>query len=421
MREKLIICGKLFDGIHDDLQEKMEILIEGNVIKEVGKNLSYSSGAEVIDLSELTVTPGMIDAHVHTDILDWREYWQNIPLRSDAFYTLSHLHTAMRSLERGFTTVRAHSAAPSDYGIADVKKMINRGAFAGARLNITCHLLGTPGSHCDNGQSLAGNPNYALRTQSPHIGSGADFFRNAVRNEVKFGSDFIKLFLSGGFSTPNDGPEDQQMCDEEIEAVISTARALRKPTTAHVYAPHLMQKLIHYGITGMEHGALMDEETARMFEETDTYLVPTFCPYDDVIAGDEASLKKKTPEFREKLIHYGKWLKEGRKIIIDSKIRLGYGTDLVAVDQCYEGWREYQSWMDSGMEPFRILKAATSVNAEILQMNRYIGTIEPGKYADIAGWHRDLLTDPKALSQCDFVMKDGIVYPTVYAEKEIEE
>lgn len=417
MGQKIILCGKLFDGIHEDFLENEQILIEGNLIKEVGKNITPPEGAEVIDLSHLTVTPGMIDAHVHSDILDWREFWQNIPLRSDAFYTLSHLNTAQKALERGFTTIRCHSVVPSDYGIVDVKRMINRGVFSGARLNVACHLLGTPGSHCDFGQSFSENPRFGLLTQSPNIGSGPDFFRNAVRNEVKYGADFIKMFLSGGFSTPNDGPEDQQMCDEEIEATLSTARALRKPSTAHVYAPHLMQKLIHYGITGMEHGALMDEETARMFEETDTYLVPTFCPYDDVIAGDEESLAKKSPEFREKLCYYGKWLTESRKIIVDSKIRLGYGTDFVAVNQCYEGWWEYASWMKSGMEPFRILKAATSVNAKILEMDRYIGTIEPGKYADIAAWHRDLLTDPKALSQCDFVMKDGEVYPAVYSER----
>lgn len=413
MSRKWIRCGKLFDGIHEELLEGQEIVVEGNQIVEVGKDL-YRGGEEVIDLSHLTVTPGMIDAHIHSDILDWREYWQNIPFRSDAFYTLSHLHTAQRSLERGFTTIRCHSASARDYGIADVKQMIRRGAFKGSRLCIACHMLGTPGSHADSGQSFSGNPQYALLTQGINIGTGADFFRNAVRNEVKFGADFIKLFISGGFSTPNDGPEDQQMCDEEIEAVISTAKALRKPVTAHVYAPELMNKLMDYGITGMEHGALMDEETARRFERTDTYLVPTFVPYDDIIAGDEESLKKKSPQFRRKLEIYGKRLKESRQIIIDSKIRLGYGTDLVAVDQCYESWHEYESWMRSGMDSYRILKAATSVNARILGMEDKIGTIEPGKEADIAGWHRDLLTDPLALKECNFVMKEGTVYEAAY-------
>lgn len=342
--------------------------------------------------------------------------WQNIPFFSDSYTTLAHLNTAQKELERGFTTIRAHSTTPN-FSVVDVKRMINAGVFPGARMNVAPRMLGTEGSHVDGGQSYSTNPNVGLLLQRSNVGSGPDFFRKAVRDDVKYGADFVKLFVSGGFSTPNDGPEDQQVDDDEMQAFLNTANALRKPSTAHVYAPKLMQKLIRYGITGMEHGALMDEETARMFENTDTYLVPTFCPYDDIIAKDEESLAKKTPEFRKKLEYYGEWLKESRKIIVNSNIRMGFGTDFVAVHQAWEGCWEYASWLNSGMDPYRTLKAATIENAKILEMDNIIGTIEPGKLADISGWHRDLLTDPMALSQCDFVMKDGVVYPTVYNVK----
>ena len=413
-KTKLLHCGKLFDGIHDQLRSNVDILVEGEFIKEVGRNLPITSDVAEIDLSTLTVTPGMIDAHIHSDILDWRTFWQNIPYFSDAHTTLVHLHTAQRCLERGFTTIRSHPTNPN-FTTVDVKNLIDKGVFPGARMHVACRLLGTPGSHIDNGQSYRGNPMAGLKLQACNIGTGPDFFRNAVRNDVKYGADFVKLFLSGGFSTPNDGPEDQQMEDDEIEAFITTANALHCPSTAHVYAPVLMQKLIKYGITGMEHGSLMDEETAQLFEKTDTYLVPTFCPYDDIIAGDEDSLAKKSPAFRKKLRYYGEWLKEGRKVIINSNICLGYGTDLVAVHQCYESWHKYASWLNSGMDPYRALKAATSVNARILNMSDKIGTIEPGKYADISAWHRNLLKDPNALSECDFVMKGGTVYSSVYS------
>lgn len=416
--KKLLHCGKLFDGIHEELFENMDILIEGNVIKEVGKNLPKASDVEYIDLSALTVTPGMIDAHVHSDILDWRTYWQQKPFCSDSFFALSHLNTAQKELERGFTTIRVHSIAPN-FSAVDVKRMIDNHVFPGARMNVAVRLLGTPGSHIDLGQDYSRNPIVGMQLQKSNIGSGPDFFRNAVRDDVKYGADFVKLFVSGGFSSPNDGPEDQQVDDDEIKAFLDTANALKKPSTAHVYAPKLMQKLIKHGITGMEHGALMDEETARMFVNTDTYLVPTFCPYDDVIAADEASLEKKSPEFRKKLKFYGEWLRDSRKILLNSDIRMGYGTDFVAVHQCWESCWEYDSWLKSGMDPYRTLKAATSVNAKILEMDSLIGTIEPGKLADIAGWHRDLLKDPLALTQCDFVMKDGVVYPTVYNVKDI--
>lgn len=413
MKRKIIHCGKLFDGVHEELYENRDILVEDNRIAEVGKNLPCGADVEEIDLSGLTVTPGMIDAHVHSDILDWRVYWTKRVQLSDAHFTLAHLNTAQKELERGFTTIRVHATVPN-FSVADVKKLIDQNVFPGARMNIAVRLLGTPGGHIDGGQSYASNPAVGLQLQASNIGSGPDFFRNAVRNDVKYGADFVKLFVSGGFSTPNDGPEDQQVDDEEMQAFLNTANALRKPSTAHVYAPKLMQKLMKYGITGMEHGALMDEETARMFENTDTYLVPTFCPYDDVIATDEESLAKKSPGFRRKLKYYAQWLQDSRKVLVNSNIRMGYGTDFVSVHQCWESCWEYASWLNSGMDPYRTLKAATSINAEILEMEDKIGTIEPGKLADISGWHRDLLKDPMALSQCDFVMKDGVVYSTVY-------
>ncbi|MDR1482803.1 MAG: amidohydrolase family protein [Synergistaceae bacterium] len=408
---QVIVCGKLFDGRHDELFEHMEIGIEDSVITEVGKNLSRAGGTSVIDLSHLTVTPGMIDAHVHSDIFTWKRVW-DIVTRSSTWCCLGHLHTAQRCLERGFTTIRCHALGDQGYGAVDVKKAIDAGYFHGARMIVACHMLGTIGSHADYSQIFSENPRLSELAQGAVIGTGADFFRAAVRREVKYGSDFIKLFMSGGFSTPNDGPEDQQLSDEEAEAIISTAKRLGKPTTAHVYAPPLMQKLIKLGITGMEHGAMMDEETAAMFEKTDTYLVPTFCPYNEIINLDEENLAKKPPFFQKKLRQYAERLKSGRQIIAKSKIRLGYGTDFVAVHECYESWYEYQSWIRAGMDPFRVLRAATSVNARILEADEKIGIIEPGKLADISGWSRDLLNDEDALRECGFVMKGGTVYPT---------
>lgn len=172
-----------------------------------------------------------------------------------------------------------------------------------------------------------------------------------------------------------------------------------------------MRKLIEFGITGMEHGSLMDEETAKLFEDSGTYLVPTFMPYEDIVHNDEESLAQKSPEYRNKLRFYQDRIRKGREIIVNSKIRLGYGTDMVSVHNNYESGWEYGAWMASGMDPFRILHAATRVNAEICEIADRVGTIEPGKLADIAGWRRNLLKDPDALRDCSFVMKEGRRYP----------
>ncbi|MEK4495966.1 amidohydrolase family protein [Ureibacillus sp. FSL W8-0352] len=408
-----IKCGKLYDGIKAELQENMEILIEGEKIVAVGRNLSFPEGTEIIDLSDATVTPGMIDAHVHPQFFDWRDTYNDTIYYSDGWRALAVANTVKKSLAGGFTTIRSVGWFREDYAL-DVKRAVEKGYIEGARLIVAPHFMCTPGSHGDMTQIVSTNPHLAdyLQSNYPGCGSGPDFFVNAVRREVKLGADFIKIMATGGFATPNDSPEDIQMNDQEFKAIIDTANELGIPTTAHAYAPNLIQKLVKFGITGIEHGALMDEETARMMEEHGTYLVPTFMPYEDAIHGDEASITKKSPEFQRKLKIYKERLVKGREVIINSKIKLGYGTDFVTVHNAYEhGW-EYWAWLNNGMDPFRALAAATRINAEICEINDIVGTIEVGKLADISAWKRDLLKDPYALMDCAFVMKSGKVYPT---------
>ena len=276
----------------------------------------------------------------------------------------------------------------------------------------------TTGSHGDSSQQAQSNPTLSqyLCSTYPAMGSGPDFFRDSVREQVKYGADLVKIMSAGGFSTPNDTPDDEQMSDEEMQTIIDTAHKLHKKVTAHVYAAPSIIKLANMGIDELQHCSLITEEAANLLEKKNIPIVPTFCPYDEIVRLDEENLKKKDPAFQEKLRFYAPRLVEGREVIINSNIKLGYGSDLVSVRRSYEGAYEYESWMLSGMNPFRILKAATAINAELLEINDKVGTIEPGKLADISAWKRDLLKDPKAILDCAFVMKDGIVYETEKTE-----
>ena len=253
------------------------------------------------------------------------------------------------------------------------------------------------------------NPEISDILQHPYIGNGKDFFRNQVRRETKYGSDFIKVFISGSFLSPDAGPDVCYLADDEIKTIINTSHELGKPVTAHVYPCHMMRKLLKMGIDGMEHGSLMDEKTAELFEKSNTYLVPTFSAYQDIIDGNENLLNRNTEDAKIKLCKYASRLKKSRQIIINSKIRLGFGSDLCSIHQPYESCYEYKSWIRNGMGAIRTLKAATAVNAAILGLEDKIGTLEAGKQADIAGWHRNL-DDEDALFDCSFVMKDGIEY-----------
>ena len=403
-----ILCGKLYDGIHDALQEHREILIKDKYIVEVGECVSTPEECKVVDLSHLTVTPGMIDAHVHASFFDWREIDKDAVYYSDAMRALAVSECARRALSGGFTTIRHIGWFQEDYSL-DVKRAIEAGFLEGARMVVAPHFLCAPGSHGDSTQKIATNPKLSrfLENCYPTMGSGAEFFRDAVRHEVKLGADFIKIMATGGFFTPNDSPEDKQLSYEELKAIIETAHSLHTTVTAHAYTTELVQTLAELGIDGIEHASLIDEKTAGILEEKDIYVVPTFCPYDEIVLLDEEKLAQKSPEFQSKLRYYRDNLVESREILKKSKLRLGYGTDLVVGYQNYECGREYSAWLRNGMDAFRALKAATAVNADILGISDKVGTIEPGKYADLAAWRRDLLTDDKALLDCAFVMKEG--------------
>lgn len=407
-----VVCGKLYDGIRDEIRGKSEILIEDGVILEVGEHTVSPTGTRIIDLSGLTVTPGMIDAHVHASFFDWREIPKDTVYYSDGMRALAAAECARKALAGGFTTIRHVGWFREDYSL-DVKRAVDAGFIRGARMIVAPHFLCTPGSHGDPSQSVATNPALSgfLEKQYPTMGSGAEFFRDAVRHEVKIGADFIKIMATGGFFTPNDSPEDKQLSDEEMAAIIETAHALNRTVTAHAYTGDLITTLAELDIDGIEHASLIDKDTIRLLEEKDIYVVPTLCPYDEIVLLDEEKLAEKSPEFQRKLRHYRDRLVESRRMLFESSIRFGYGTDLVVGYQNYECGREYSAWLRNGISPYRALRAATAENARILGISDRVVTIEPGKLADLAGWSRDLLTDDKALLDCAFVMKEGVEYP----------
>lgn len=415
---KIILCGRLYDGVDREWKENQKILVENERIAAVGSSVPEPEGAQYIDLSRYQVTPGMIDAHMHMDFYDWHTVRQEVYDNSEQAKALAVLRCARKCLERGFTTVRHMGGITSNsYGVLDVKRAIEKGYHSGSRIVAAPMFICSPGSHGDLSQGYSGNPEISslLQKERSTVGNGADFFVDAVRRQIKYGSDFIKIMATGGFFTPYDNPMQQQLNDEELSAIIRTAHEWGKTVTAHVYTNELMQKLIRMGIDGMEHGSLMNRETAAMIEDKGIYLVPTFCPYEEAVHYDPEAIKLKQPEFRRKLELYKDMLQAGREVICASKIRLGFGTDFVANHQNYESGYEYEAWRKSGMDPFRTLEAATRINAQILGLDKEIGTLEAGKLADISAWNRDLMSDPKALLDCAFVMKEGVIYETVSA------
>ena len=417
-KQYYIICGKFFDGINMELKENIRIITEGKNILSVGEKLACPSDAEIVDLSELTVTPGLIDSHVHYEFVGPATFSTYAITDTDEMKALNTVHNAMESLQRGFTTIRTTGTAFRGFGCMDAKRAIDRGMFPASRMIVAPHALGISGGHWDFSVFYMNTNPYVceLLEQPFAFGAGAYAFKQLVRKQVKYGADFIKIMAAGGFASPGDDPGEMQLDREEIKAIIDTAKLCSKPVAAHAYTSETIDLLIELGISEIEHGTLMKPHTANLIEEKDIYYVPTIfslMPPDE--DSDLSKLPPKSPAYERKLAKYGAQLSESRKVVIDliknSKATIGLGSDIVALYSNCDSWREFKAWRDIGIGPLRTLVAATSANAKIIGRND-LGAITAGKTADIAGWGRDIMTDHKAVSECDFVMKEGIIYKT---------
>lgn len=415
MSQYFMKCGKLFDGVEQVLRENVNIRIADGRIVEIGESLACPADAEVLDLSHLTVTPGLIDAHVHFDFVDPRTFDHYAYRCSDEMKALNILYCAQKSLQGGFTTVRVIGTSMNGYGSVDVREAIANRRFPASRLVVAPHYLGVSGGHGDSSSFLSTNPALSneMEALNPTTGHGADFYKQAVRKEVKYGADLIKIMATGGFASPNDDPGDCQLDQEELRAILDTAKQLHRPVTAHAYTADLIRNLVELGIDGIEHGSLIDAETCDLMQEKGVYLCCTFQPYEEAVHLDEKMLARKSKHFVKKLLKYGSQLRASRELVVkrilEEKMIIGYGTDMVSVYDNFDCWREFATWRRSGIPALRTLKAATSVNAAIVG-NDEIGVLAPGKLADIAGWSRDIENDVEAISTCDFVMKEGVIY-----------
>ncbi|MDW7669830.1 MAG: amidohydrolase family protein, partial [Bacillota bacterium] len=384
----LIKCGKLFDGINLCIKDNIEILVDKGLIVDISKNIPLRNNIKIIDLTENLVTPGLIDAHIHPEFFEWKKLYNDYHKYTDEWIALAALYTAQKTLERGFTTIRVMGSLSREYGLLDVKNSINSGYFNASKIIVSPHSFSSTGGHGDLSQIVKTNPNISSVLSSKSIGSGVDFFTEATRRSIKYGADFIKIIVSGGFSTSGDSPYEQQLNDDELIAIISTARERDIPVTAHAYTPKIIKKLIKFGINGIEHGSLIDDETAGIMEEKGVYLVPTFSPFDKIILDESIGGINKNKSFEDKLVKYKEELIKGREIILKSKIKLGLGSDHVYSYNSYESWREYKSWVDNGINPLVALRSATSINAEILGIDNR-GSLKKGNKADIVAWNKN--------------------------------
>lgn len=400
----------LIDGTGAARVENAVLLIDGDRITAVGKaaSLSIPPGARVIDLEGYTILPGLMDCHVHIsgapgdggDTQKLRESEAH-----EAIYSVAH---AKITLDAGFTTIR--NVGAGNYSDAALRDLIAKGVVPGPRMYVATRGVGATGGHADiNGWNPALNlPGYA------QIADGVDELRKAIRTQIKYGADVIKITATGGVLSAGTSLDEQQYTLEELQAVVETAGNLGVKVAAHAHSPAGMNDAIRAGVASIEHGSLVDDEGIELMLEHGTYLVPTLYTLDFIIEEGEAW---GIPQYSiDKAASMAVQQRERLRKAYEAGVKFAYGTD-AAVFPHGRNAKDFQILVEElGVPSMAAIRMATLDSAELIGIAEDVGTLEPGKWADVIAVAGNPLDDITLLEDVRFVMKGGEVYKSPAAK-----
>ena len=392
-----IRAGRLLDVRTGKTAVNVFILIESDRIVSIGE--SAPPGAEIIDLSNKTVLPGLVDCHVHL-LLNWKDQSSAAVVRmSSAQGALWGLHNLQAYLNQGFTTLRDAGEYDAGYGQLALRNSINSGLIQGPRLVSAGSLISVTGGHGD-ADSLA--PDFAL-PRRPNIADTIPEISVAVRRDLKYGADWIKLMASGGVGDPLSDFSVQELSEEQMAVAVEVAHRAHKRVMAHAEGTDGIKAAARAGVDSIEHGTMLDEEGAELMVAKRIWLVPTLNTFQ---MGVEAGLANgQDPIMLEKGKTILKYQQPAFELALKHHLKIAFGDD----DDPDYVKREFGALVRGGMKPIDALQAATIRGSELLGLQNQVGTIEPGKLADIIAVEGDPLEDIKAMNNVVFVMKGGQV------------
>jgi imidazolonepropionase-like amidohydrolase len=403
----LLKNGRLFDGINADCPNGIEVLVEQGVIREVSDKPVKASHARVIDLEGRTLIPGLIDAHVHAYFSDMN--WQKTDAAGEAYRTAHAVRMLGFALDCGFTTVR--DIGGGDYGLwrAIEDRLIRapRFLYAGKMISMTgghgdTRLIND--SRHNQGYCSCGDAN-SLNV----VADGVDACIKAAREELRRGAHCIKVMASGGVASPTDPIWMNQYRDEEIYAIVNEATERRTYVSAHCHPANAVKRCIKCGVRVIEHGTLMDDDTAVLVSESGSFVVPTLVIIFALIEmGPKLGI---LPQSHEKARYISQQAMQGLECMRKANVKIGFGTDLLGesyVQQC----REFTIRKEV-FTPLEILRQATSINAALLQQEGMLGCIRPDAYADL------LVVDGDPLKDIDLLAASGRNLPLIMRAGEL--
>lgn len=403
-RPVVLKAAHLFDGVTGRLTDGAVIVVSDGRILAVGASAAIPAGAQVIDLGDATLMPGMIDSHVHMgdeSVDNWYlGFYQGI-MRFPAEQAIYATKYAKETLEAGFTSVR--DLGSTDFISVGLRNAINAGAVPGPRMLVANYAVGSTGGHADQ----APYPPQLIPPAGPVQGvcNGPEECRAAVRYQMKFGADVIKFMPSGGVLSLTDPVDVPELTQEEMDAIVSEAHTWHRKVAAHCHGDLAAKMAIKAGVDSIEHGTFLTDDTLRLMKQKGIYLVPT------LFAGDWVGEKADTypPAIRDKAIAAAAAMQQMFQRAVKIGVPVAFGTDS-AVEPHGLNAREFALMTKNGMSPADALMAATANASKLLGIDKVTGTIEAGKDADIVALPGNPLLDIHATEHPTFVMKQGVVY-----------